>query len=221
MTEQTKGQTISACFEFVAKCGQEIHNLAETLTTLFNDELDRRGSTLPFAAAGKWNKAVWSNDDLAEWTCIGVAYSLPLKRGKGNFKTERWLTIQANATGKYLLPESKEPVLHVYLWEDACDFDETFNAFPYAADGEMEATVEMERLVRYGDGRMGAESEIHWLDMWAFCVRLTDLQTPSDLIRLVVQPALKLMMGRPVEEALPDSLLKGGLMKLEKTWVEG
>lgn len=124
---------------------QEIDNLAETLTTLFNDG-DWRGSTLPFATAGKWNKAVWSNDDLAEWTCTGVAYSLPLKRGKGNFKTERWLTIQANATGKYLLPESQEPVLHVYLWENACDFDENYNAFPYAVDDEMEATVEMEAL---------------------------------------------------------------------------
>lgn len=221
MTEQTKGQTINACFEFVAKCSAEVQNLAETLKKLFSDELDRQGTSLPFAAAGDWNKGTWAADEIVDWLCTGVSYSLPLKRGKGNFKTERWLTIQANLMGDFLLPDSKEPILHVYLWDDACSFeDETYNAFPYAAEDEMRATVERERLIRYADDRMGAESEIHWLDMWAYCLRLTDLQTPGDLMRLVVQPALKLLRGRPVEEALPDNLLESGLMKLDKDWIE-
>ena len=113
--------------------------------------------------------------------------------------------------GDGLPPGSCEPVLHVYAWDCAGDFRDYYLGFPIDMDQEFD--VEKERRILYKDERTGEEREIVWRDQWSYSIRLTALQSPSDLIRLIVQPALSLLTGEPVEKALPDELFEHGLIR--------
>lgn len=121
-----------------------------------------------------------------------------------------FLTIQTSLHGDGIVPESKEPALHVYCWDEACDFDSDekwYMGFPLADDpGEL--AIEDDRcLYWYKD------NAAPWLDRWCFSIRLAALTSPANLKSLAVIPSFKLLEGRSVLEALPDELFDKGLFK--------
>lgn len=213
MDEMTKGESISACFEYLSRCGSEIQSLAACVKDLVRKEMERRGAALGFAPAGQWVEDY--RLDESEWLTSDTAWSLPLKRrAKGKQSAKSFLTIQVSLWGDGLTPRGREPVVHVYCFEEACRFDESdyyYAGFPLDADEEdsdERAVIQAGRCIVWA-----TNNESPWLGRWLYSIRLTAFSGQEAVKSLVVDPAMKLLAGSKVDDALPDVLFDQGLVE--------
>ena len=213
MDEMTKGESISACFEYLSRCGVEIGNLAACVKDLIRKEIERRGAALGFAPGGEWEED-WRYDE-SEWLTSDAAWSLPLKRrAKGRQSAKAFLTIQVSLWGDGLTPRGREPVVHVYCFEEACSFgdaDYYYMGFPLDAEEENsdgKAVIQAGRCIVWKK-----DEESPWLGTWAYSIRLTALSGQEAVNSLIVVPAMRLLAGDKVEDALPDVLFDQGLVE--------
>jgi hypothetical protein len=193
------------CFEVVSRCSREVSALTQVLNDLILENLTRSKSDLPCVLNGEAIQSMLSDD--SGWVNHSIAYSFPLKtRGKGRKRTEMFLSYQISLAGDGVVREAAGllPVLHVCLWGSALDFYEgNYMAFPVFRDDREVFEITEGRLLRWGT----ATQEKVWTEYaWTFSVQLTALNNLYDLNRLVVSPALELLRGANVHEALPDHL---------------
>lgn len=213
MDEMTKGEAISACFEYLSRCGVEIGNLTACVKDSFRKEIERRGAGLGFAPAGDWVEDY--RLDESEWLTSDTAWSLPLKRrAKGRQSAKSFLTIQVSLWGDCLPPRGREPVVHVYCFQEACRFDEDdyyYAGFPLDVDdgdGDEQPVIEAGRCIVWTTNK-----ESPWLGSWLYSIRLTAFSGQEAVKSLIVDPALSLLAGIKVNDALPDSLFDKGLIE--------
>ena len=174
------------------------------LTNMFVEQLGIEKPTLPCVVVGEAIRDDRTAD--SGWVVTDQASSLPLKsKGKGNKGVEGYLGFQISMTGDGIaIPGNKEPLLHVFYWEDPCDFkDEYYAFFPYLHDDETPFEILHSRLMFWGDLANTAWNERGW----TFSLRLTTLNSPEDLRKFVIAPAMALLRCEDVRKALPDSWL--------------
>lgn len=194
------GKTVAAAFALVSKCGDEVENLSELLAQQMSDAIkgDRK---LPFIVAGEvdWQYRHASS----EWLKTDIACSLPLKaKGKGNKRIAAYLGFQISMTGDGIaIPGNAEPLLHVFLWGGYVGADDIWICFPWSPDAS-EFDVIDDRLMLWSEHGTAAWGQ----GEWQYSLRLIDLNTPEEVYRHCVAPALALLSGMAPREALPDDL---------------
>ncbi|MCL4759958.1 MAG: hypothetical protein KJZ96_16605 [Rhodocyclaceae bacterium] len=192
------GKTVAAAFALVSKCGDEVENLSELLAQQMSDAI-KGDPKLPFIVAGEFN---WQyQNDSSDWLVTDIAGSLPLKsKGKGNKRIAAYLGFQISMTGDGIgIPSNAEPLLHVFLWDCAVDFDQVWIGFPW---DESEFKVVDDRLMLWSEQGTAAWGQ----GEWQYSLRLIDLNTPEEVYDHCVAPALALLRGMAPREALPDDL---------------
>ena len=145
----------------------------------------------------------------SEWVYTDFVWSLPLKSvGRGKTKTKRYLGYQISMFGDGIaIPGNLEPLLHVFCWGDAVNFD----------NGEGYAGFPFEDPLEVVDGRLCVWDIPEVTDWskhsWMYSLRLTALNSPDDLKKYVVEPVLALLKGIDPVTALPDDWLGGVLVR--------
>lgn len=192
------GKTVAAAFALVSKCGDEVESLSELLAQQMSDAI-KGDPKLPFIVAGEFD---WQyQNDSSDWLVTDIAGSLPLKsKGKGNKRIAAYLGFQISMTGYGIgIPGNGEPLLHVFLWDCAVVFDEFWIGFPW---DESEFMVVDDRLMLWSEHGTAAWGQ----GEWQYSLRLIDLNTPEEVYRHCVAPALALLSNMAPREALPDDL---------------
>lgn len=139
---------------------------------------------------------------------VAKSCSLPLvKRRKRKETIVAWLNYQISLDGPGLPRQSNgdvlqpvaTPVLHVAHW--TCEFSfeyESYVGFP--ASSWQPWNNQQQRLLSWD------ESESPFGDEWTYSLWLPELTTESLLQQCIVAPALALLSGSSVGDALPDSV---------------
>ena len=194
------GKTLAQCFEMVAKSGSELEGLITALKNLLVEKLEKKGHEWPFVLAGDFQSSDCHDD--SDWVYTDVSYSLPLKsRGQGKKLAERYLGFQISMLGDGIaVPgQDSEPLLHVFCWEHAVDFDDGYYlGFPLERDDTFD--VLEGRLLTWGtmDSRQWNSCA------WAYSLKLLVLNNSDDLKKYVIDPAFALLTGLDVAKALPE-----------------
>lgn len=186
-------------FELVSLCGVELNGLLETATELFEEHLQ----TLPPDFSAKYEGKVISKDryDKSGWLITDTAVCFPLKKKKSTSpEPVMYICYQISMYGNGLMPSNKVPLLHVFLWSCAVDFDEELCIhFPY---DDTSLIIDDARLLVWGERQPS-----NWDGReWAFSIKLTSLNNRQNLLESVVNPALDLLQMKSAKEALPDNL---------------
>lgn len=196
------GKTISGCFKLVSRVGAELEALSDTLANRLVERV-RENDTNTFLMASKAIEDCRSDD--STWIYTDISYSLPLKlKGKGNRSAKRYLGYQISTMGDGIeLPGNAEPLLHVFCWDRPIDFsEEEYVGFPLEEDADEAVEIAGDRLISWG-GNARAWYERSWM----YSIRLTAINSPADLTKYIVEPALALMNGVDAHVALPDGWL--------------
>ena len=101
------------------------------------------------------------------------------------------------------IPGNSEPLLHLYSWVNACDFNEAdYIGFPLEVDKDEPFKIINDRLLVWDSLELSEWNKCQW----AYSLRLMSLNSPEDLKKHVIKPMLALLGGADVLSALPDSL---------------
>ena len=109
------------------------------------------------------------------------------------------------------ISDNAEPLLHVFCWKNPVKFDqdEWYAGFPFEETKDDPFEVVDSRLCVWG----GREATDWSTRSWMYSLRLTALNSPDDLKKYIVEPALALLKGMDVATALPDRWLEGLLFR--------
>ena len=184
------GVKLTQCFNLVSNAGKEIDALSEVL----NNQIAKAIAKTSFRPDQKEPMYSGRNDD-SGWIFTDFAYSFALK-SKNKKVADKKLGYQVSLLGDGVgFSEKAEPLLHVFFWGDAADFDDdSYMCIPHPASSE-----DPWELVYNGQ-------LISWdnLNGWTFSIRLTTLNSTQDLEQYVVNPAIALLNGEKPEEAFPE-----------------
>jgi len=194
MSNVFDGVKLTQCFNLVSNSGKEISALVEMLNNQFSNGLD---ATKLFKPAGFPYTEECLDD--SGWVYTDVANYFPLaRRQKGKSKIVKHVGYQISLLGDGVgFSEKAEPLLHVFFWDDAVNFDEDcYMCIPYPTSSEDDpwTLIYQGQLINWGD-----------LDGWTFSIRLTTLNSAQDLEQYVVNPAIALLNGEQPEEAFAGS----------------
>lgn len=191
-----EGKTVVQSFEIASRICKEVGSLHE----LLQDQL-----TEAIGSASRENKTLWciaaggvSDDrlDESEWLYTDLLFALPLKSsGKGNKPIQCYVGYQISMFGDgVVLPENKEPLLHVFCWADTPSFEGgNYQGFPVLDDEINGFDVLENHLLHWGSANAA------WNERgWTFSLRLLQLNTPDDLQTQVIAPALALLNAESI-----------------------
>lgn len=187
-------------FDLVSKCNSEIEGLTKTLNELFEEELGQLPPNLKFKYQGEPINGC--GYDASEYLTTDHAWSFPLKQKFKNRSADpdMYIGYQVSMCGTRIFPDEKAPMLHVFFWEGAIDFDECYVNFPLDEDSTL--SIDSSRLLVWGE-----KTPSNWMErQWTFSIKLTTMNNRQNLLESVVKPALALMEMKPAKEALPDDL---------------
>jgi hypothetical protein len=205
------GKTLADCFSLVAACGKELNYLRDTLANVLEERL-REGEASLRCVLGSERIVCEYREDESTWVYTDMAVSFPLKASdKRTKRAAKYLGYQVSMTGDGIaIPGNKEPLLHVFCWSEPCNFRDGYYArFPQETDAEDPCVVVNGRLVMWG-----IQEATEWNKRsWCYSLRLTKLNTPEDVKKYVVDPAMALLKGCDVPTALPDIWLDKELIR--------
>lgn len=178
------GKAITASAQLISKVGIECEHLA----TLIKEEVSRLLLAPEVAAryrpAGEWED-IWAQDE-HEWIYTDAGASLPIKlpyKRTASFH----LFFQISLAGVGVNAKNNdEPLIHIGQWLDALDFDEVQMGFPMEIDPDYVPVVVNERLFIWEEEQLAKE--------WCFSVRLTDINSPTDVQRNLIKPLRTLLL---------------------------
>lgn len=149
---------------------------------------------------------------------VALASSLPLivRNKKKKEFIGGWLNYQISLAGDGVpLLQDGTPagaVLHVAHW--ACEFAFEYDAFVgFPASAWQPWENRGNRLLWW------EESESHFGAEWTYTLQLSALDGSEALLAAVVQPALALLQGKPLDEALPAGV--PGLLRYHDVEIDG
>jgi hypothetical protein len=194
------GKTISDCFALIARCGTELEGLKDALGNLLSEQLKTKNAS-PFVLAGNLQiDDRFAAGNNSAWVYTDSACSFPLK-SKGKRRTEGYLGFQISMAGDGIaILGNAEPLLHIFFREVPVDFDDgDYIGFPL--DVEESHKITNDRLLNWSEGQ------------WTYSLRLMSINSIEDLNKYVVEPALALLSGENVIDALPDEWLGKTLIR--------
>ena len=201
MNTNAGDENLINAMELVARMGRELNGLSETLTDLFQHELNKIGTDYPCQFLNLQAPRQSSRYDDSQWLCTGYAESFALSKQRASSnEIDAHVGYQISLLGDGLIPGVRSPLIHVFFWEGAADFDSDghYLQFPLGED----ATCSDERLLKWEPSNSAS-----WIEgLWAFSIKLTSMNSRQDLLDSVVSPALALLRGKGSMDALPDSL---------------
>ncbi|MDC7714150.1 hypothetical protein PQU96_08400 [Vogesella sp. LYT5W] len=149
---------------------------------------------------------------------VALASSLPLivRNKKRKEFIGGWLNYQISLAGDGVpLQQDGTPVgavLHVAHW--ACEFAFEYDAFVgFPASAWQPWENRGNRLLWW------EESESHFGAEWTYTLQLSALEGDEALLAAVVRPALALLQGQPLDEALPAAV--PGLLRYHDVEIDG
>ncbi len=201
------GKTITQCFELVSQVTKEVEGLCGILPDMITEALSQIRPPL-CKLNGKYVND--SRKDNSEWVITDSAYSFPIK-GKSKKNTQAYIGFQISLMGDGIaISGNNEPLLHVFLQEDYCFFEEfNYIGFPLEYDeNDPQLRVINDRLLLWGDKELDWGTEgFEWNQFhWVYSLRLMALNSPEDLKKHIIEPILNLLRGEDVLSALSDSL---------------
>lgn len=209
------GRTLASCFDVVSKVGRELEIMAGRLESLLKDGIGN-DPAFPFVISTDHGHSEWPSRDTEDgWVYTDIAFNLPLKlRGSRRHRADRYIGFQVSMNGDGIaIPGNDEPLLHMFSWggETPIDFhEENYIGFPFEdveGSGEDPYEVQANRIMTWS--LPGQASRIY---SWNYSLRLLTLADESALKRYCVCPALKLLQGTSILDALPDSFLEQGML---------
>ncbi len=192
------GKAITDSATFLAGVYRESGNLSNLLKQQISAALLDPELKGLFRSAGPWIGAFEEDPTRCMYYSLGA--SLPLKR-KGKRITDRALFFQISLAGEGMAAVGcSEPLLHIGLWDEPISFtNDYYMGFPLFSEDEVAPEIDGEVLMRWqGSPPAG---------LWLYSLRLAAVNTPDDIRRKVVEPVRALLAGRPVEVALPTSMV--------------
>lgn len=193
-----KINTLADCFKIVSDTLNEVDSLHLLISEKFQKEIKDKLNML--LSAGE-SSGAYELKDNSDRIIYSTAQSIPLKgRGKGQ-KVARYISWQIALSGQYInYPSNKEPLIHVCLWATHCKDDWIEFPLDYASDPFN--LSKGGKLIQWDCE--GASQD--WLKKsWTFAVRLTSINSVSDIEKYIVNPAIALLNGESVDVALPDT----------------
>lgn len=200
------GSQVAKSVALVSKIGDEINALQLLLHTQIITGLEQAELPFVFAGGAQYSDCV----DESGWVYTGIAESFPLKGSRRKKNPEAYLGFQISLEGDGInIPglNDNEPLIHVFCWNDPCDFsEENYLSFEgLEKDDQSVATVENNRLLVWDGPYETSQTKLGQVG-WAYSLRLLSLNTPEDLKRHIIDPAIALLRGSQIIHALPDSL---------------
>lgn len=193
------GALLSNSLEVASKYLLEVNQLGETLQNLIWEEL--QADDLPVKIGTK--VITESRTDASDWIAIDWAKSFPLyRRGrKGKGVPDMFFGFQISMAGAGTAPSCPpEPVLHMFLWTEPCNF-KTADHMGYPLAPEYAPNVDGGPLITWDSGYKG------WLEkQWVFSVRLLALNSTKALMDSLVVPAIALLREGPSAHLLPPDM---------------
>lgn len=187
-----EGFDISASFTFAADVGRQCDLLAAVLKNELFQAISTLGSGTGIDAQ-QWTKVSYRNDP-SGWVCSDIAYSLPLAVSS---EVIGWLGFQISLCGTGISHGgNQEPLIHVCFWTGApITFPDYCMGFPLMDGTAVEEGVLLD-FTGEGDSRPS----------WTYSLRLTSVNGPNDIREKIVKPAVALLTGVRLDQALPSSI---------------
>lgn len=185
------GKAISENIAFVSKLGAECDRLAQLIREevsrlLLTSEIARR-----YRAGGEWLQ-VNAEDDHG-WVFTDISSSLPLVI-KPKRSVSDYLIVQISLTGMGVdALDNHEPLIHIGRFNAPIDFDTIHVTFPLDAEERDGPDLENQRLLRWPDG------------YWCYSLRLTDINSPADVQRCIINPMAALLLENSTVKRLSEA----------------
>lgn len=192
------GKAISENIAFVSRLGAECDRLAQLIREelsrlLLSPEIARR-----YRAGGDWNNVY--AEDAHGWVYTDVACSLPLMI-KHKRSVRDYLIVQISLSGAGIdAQDNHVPLIHIGRFGAAIDFDTIHVTFPLDAEERDGPELDNQYLLRWSP------------QYWCYSLRLTDINTPLDVQRCIVEPVAALLL----EDTASKLLTKAGALKYAK-----
>lgn len=195
--------TLADCFSVVSKSGTQI----DALNSLLVEKTINAINEIDHTNCLDEVESDYINDE-SGWVCLGLIRSIPL-REKGKRKPQHFINYQISLAGDYIgHPENPNPLVYVSLWEFGASFKDDMYMTP-SPSGDCE--IIGNKIVQWK-----SQSENSWLpDLWTFAVLLEKINSIENMNENIIQPLIKLLNGKSIDEALPDTLA------LFKDWRRG
>ena len=195
------GSKISACFDYVAKVGQEVENLSH----LLKEEMMRALVQAPLVK--KYSALKWQYDSRYcdnDWICTDVIYDVPLII-RPKHKAQLYLGFQISLSGSGMnTGGNRDPLLHVFCWRTGpASMKNSAMIFPLETGLQR---LEDGSLFVFGD-------EDRFPRSWVFSVLLTQVNTIEDVRNKIIKPMQSLLLGATARDALTGE--HGGLVYYE------
>ncbi|TYT74193.1 hypothetical protein [Desulfobotulus mexicanus] len=203
------GKAIHQSAQLIAKAGQEIESMMDLIKLQFEPEIASLKKDPKIYVSENWLYS-WIYDD-AGWVCMD--YSISLGLGKSTKKHLRYLCIQVSLMGEGMSCEkapNKEPLVHVCLFGDLINYDEENFMGPDLSNEEDE------KIILQNDFFINWSSEAStWEEQaWAFTLRLTSLNSASDIQEKIIKPVIALLKGHSLERIGLEKI--DGIVKYEE-----
>lgn len=186
------GKSITEAIRFVSRLGGECERLIELIKEELSRALLAPEVAKRYKAGGKWIDRRTSDE--YEWVYTELGTSLPII-SKPKRSTGCYLVVQISLAGEGINAEDNhEPLLHIGRWGNSIDFEVIQMGFPLDLDNEHELVLEDERLFHWVHTQFESE--------WCYSVRLTDINSPSDVQNHIINPTKALLLGNSAAQAL-------------------
>lgn len=211
--EKASGKlSVGEVFELADRLGGSIDQLLYSLADSFVKAIARLGKDIDCALKAKGRRVEYFSHQNTRnhWTFSNCSVSVGIGRHDGRSKVKAYVSFQVALAGDTLPEDARDPLLHVHLWEDPVDFNESDYCY-FAFDTEESYRPETFGKLLTWTPEWSEGNEPWSRKTWTFSVNLMDLNSDADIKRLVMDPVMALLAGKDIDVSLPDALIHEGL----------
>lgn len=190
------GKAICDSVAFVSSVGAECERLSKLIKQELSELLLDSDLVGRYRAGGDWAESY--DHDAHGWVYTALALSLPVIV-KPKRSVSAYLVVQISLAGiGVAATDNHEPLLHIGWWNAPIDFEEVVMGFPLDSNETQRISLEHNRLFRWT--HLDQQTE------WLYSLRLTSLNSPSDVWTSIIEPVKALLLSAGAAEALPESI---------------
>ena len=203
------GKAIHQSVQLIAKAGQEIESMMDLIKLQLEPEIASLNKDPKIYVSEKWAYD-WIYDD-AGWVCTD--YSMSLGLGRSTKKSLKYLSVQVSLMGNGMSCEkapNKEPLVHV------CLFGSPINYAEKNYMGTDLSNEEDEKIILQNNFFVNWSIEAsNWEEQaWAYTLRLTSLNSATDIQEKIVKPVIAILQGHSLENTGFETV--DGIVKYEE-----
>lgn len=188
-----EAKQVYQAFNFITKLGAELEALADAIEnaiTLEMKNLEGWPTIESFQRDSRMDDFEWVHTD------YGGTITLKKRANSRNLNDIVSIFYQMSLCGDGVDPEFGEPMLHIASWgEDELDFGNGYYlSFPYSAQNYEYEDKPAPEFLAYN--KVTFESNEIWhKSMWAYSLKLMQIQDTSDVKNYIAQPILKILQA--------------------------